>query len=249
MRGYLYCGAMLMASAFLLVGCPPEASFEANPTEGEAPLEVTFDASDSHSPQGEIVEYQWDFGDGHGEYGENAVVVHHTYEETGEYTAELTVVNEPRGMDSAGETIDVWAEEIGCDNPYHPELLLYINTEEEIPYGASLPLTMVATTGWGEFEMSFPYQPYHRFAIYTTEGEQVWSYPQEVMPAATEVTYTHDEGAQYFMRFHTSSDWDALEPEEEYILQGGLLASEPGSAFVCTRFKVSEERDDEPAPQ
>lgn len=75
---------------------------------------------------------------------------------------------------------------------------------------------MAATTGWGEFAISFPYQPYHRFAIYTTEGEQMWSYPKEVMPPATEVTYTHYEGAQYFMRFHTSSDWIALEPGEVY---------------------------------
>ena len=240
MRGYLCCGTLLAASALLLVGCPPEASFEANPTEGEAPLEVEFDASDSHSPDGEIVNYRWDFGDGHGEYGENAVVVEHTYEEPGEYTAELTVMNEQRGRDSAAETIEVWAHDIGCDNPYHPDLLLYINTEEQIPYGASLPLMMVATTSWNDFEMTFPYQPYHRFTIYTTEGEEVWSYPEEVLPAGTSATYTHDEGALYFERFHTPSDWDALEPGEEYILQGGLLASEPGPAYVCTRFQVIE---------
>jgi len=62
-----------------------QAKFTATPEEGQAPLEVTFDASAS---TGDIEEYLWDFGDGNRGEGE---VTTHTYEEPGTYTVQLTV--------------------------------------------------------------------------------------------------------------------------------------------------------------
>ena len=48
----------------------PIASFTATPTNGDAPLEVDFDASNSTDPDGNIVSYAWDFGDGTSDAGE-----------------------------------------------------------------------------------------------------------------------------------------------------------------------------------
>ncbi len=52
---------------------------------------ITFDASQSYDPDGEIVEYIWDFGDG--SIGKGKVVTH-SYSSPGDYTVTLTVRDE-----------------------------------------------------------------------------------------------------------------------------------------------------------
>ena len=67
---------------------------------GVAPLTITFDISGSSDPDGEIVSFTFDFGDGtdpihHGT--DLSQALEHTYTTLGRYLAELTVV------DNAGE--------------------------------------------------------------------------------------------------------------------------------------------------
>jgi len=78
----------------------PLAGLVPSTTEGNAPLTVQFDASDS---SGQIDTYNWDFGDGQTGVGQ---VVTHTYNNTGSYTASLTVVG-PGGQAKASITINV----------------------------------------------------------------------------------------------------------------------------------------------
>ncbi len=63
---------LLILLAFALSSCgflqglfnkPPVAVIEASPTNGFAPLEVTFDGSGSYDPDGRVVAFYWDFGD------------------------------------------------------------------------------------------------------------------------------------------------------------------------------------------
>jgi PKD repeat protein len=68
----------------------PVAIAEAEPTRGEAPLRVEFDGSRSTDPDGLIVHYEWDFGDGSQAEGPK---VTYTYERNGIYIATLTVVD------------------------------------------------------------------------------------------------------------------------------------------------------------
>ena len=42
----------------------PTASFVTTPTSGKAPLSVSLDATGSTDPDGSIVSYHWDFGNG-----------------------------------------------------------------------------------------------------------------------------------------------------------------------------------------
>jgi len=67
---------------------PPTAQFTADPTNGAAPLRVRFDASRSYDPDGSIIAYQWDFGDGTTATG---VTTRHRYRKPGTYIATLTV--------------------------------------------------------------------------------------------------------------------------------------------------------------
>ena len=67
---------------------PPTAIIAADPTEPNESEIVSFSAGDSSDDNGEIVSYEWDFGDGSTGTGVN---VEHTYAHSGQYTATLMV--------------------------------------------------------------------------------------------------------------------------------------------------------------
>jgi len=72
---------------------PPIASFTFNPTYPEVNQIVTFDASASYDPDGNIVSYTWDFGDGTPPVTENDPITYHAYTSYGDYTVKLTVTD------------------------------------------------------------------------------------------------------------------------------------------------------------
>jgi hypothetical protein len=83
------CGALvLLSGCFLLPNDLPVAVFTATPSEGSAPLFVSFDASDSYDPDGVVTSYRWSFGDGTSGSGMTPT---HTYAQPETYTVELTV--------------------------------------------------------------------------------------------------------------------------------------------------------------
>ncbi|MEI6171908.1 MAG: PKD domain-containing protein, partial [bacterium] len=83
------CGVLaLLSGCFLLPNDPPVAAFTATPSEGSAPLSVSFDASDSYDPDGVVTSYRWSFGDGTSGSG---MYPTHTYAQPGTYPVQLTV--------------------------------------------------------------------------------------------------------------------------------------------------------------
>jgi hypothetical protein len=83
------CGVLtLLSGCFLLPNDPPVAAFTATPSEGSAPLSVSFDASDSYDPDGLVMSYRWSFGDGTSGSG---MYPTHTYAQPGTYPVQLTV--------------------------------------------------------------------------------------------------------------------------------------------------------------
>lgn len=82
----------------------PVASFTASRTSGEAPLEISFNAFNSHDPDGNIISYEWNFGDGNTGSGETAS---HTYSTQGVYTATLTVTDDDGASDQDTAAITV----------------------------------------------------------------------------------------------------------------------------------------------
>jgi len=81
-----------------------KAFITASPTEGDSPLEVTFDGSNSSSANGTITTFAWNFGDG--QYGSGAKVTH-TYLKAGKYTASLTVTDSKTGNNATTAIISV----------------------------------------------------------------------------------------------------------------------------------------------
>jgi glucose/arabinose dehydrogenase/regulation of enolase protein 1 (concanavalin A-like superfamily) len=79
----------------------PIARASAEPDSGYAPLEVQFSSAGSFDPDGDELEYSWDFGDG-GTADEADPV--HVYTDDGVYTAVLTVGD---GEKSAQASVDV----------------------------------------------------------------------------------------------------------------------------------------------
>jgi len=78
------------AATVVAVSDPPVARFVMTPEVGVAPLEVHFDASASYDPDGKILSYSWDFGDNSSARG---LTQDHVYEEAGNYTVTLEVVD------------------------------------------------------------------------------------------------------------------------------------------------------------
>ena len=92
---YLLLGLILLV-VVAITGClgvksgEPQALFTASPVEHMIPFTANFDGTLSYDPDGRIVSYMWNFGDGAAAEGPQTA---HVYEEDGEYTVLLTVVD------------------------------------------------------------------------------------------------------------------------------------------------------------
>jgi len=90
--------------------------------------EVTFNASSSYDPDGVIVSYVWDFGDGTTDIG---VVVSHVYPENGSYVVTLTVTDNNGATDSATLT------KVAMNNP---PVAVFTSTPDTINTGESIAI-------------------------------------------------------------------------------------------------------------
>lgn len=82
----------------------PRIVIKATPLEGEAPLTVKFDATESYDPDGRIVAFEWEFGDGNRGTGP---VISHTYKIPNTYTVTLKVKDEKGAVNHQSVVIRV----------------------------------------------------------------------------------------------------------------------------------------------
>jgi len=87
---------------------PPTAMIS-GPTTGLVGMAVTFNGSGSTDPDGTIVSYDWDLGDGSMDTGES---VTHSYATTGSYDVTLTVTDNSGNTDSTTLTITIAASNV-----------------------------------------------------------------------------------------------------------------------------------------
>ncbi|MCH7472776.1 S8 family serine peptidase [bacterium] len=96
---------------------PPVANLSANPTSGDAPLTVNFDASGSTDDSG-IVQYEFDFDEGAGwqNYGATATA-QYTYDTVGTYNPKVRVTDDDGATDTASVDITVTSDGGGGNDP------------------------------------------------------------------------------------------------------------------------------------
>lgn len=92
---------------------PPVARFTADPyPQVQQGTQVNFDASPSSDPDGTIVSYIWDFGDGFWDEPQGSRAAH-CYNEPGTYTVKL-VVEDDCGDRSEPASLVIWVVPKGC---------------------------------------------------------------------------------------------------------------------------------------
>jgi PKD repeat protein len=85
---------------------PPVASFGAAPNLAAVGAPVTLDGASSDDPDGTVVSYDWDFGDGSSGAGATAT---HSYSRPGDYLVRLTVHDDAGASDTTAHTVSVLA--------------------------------------------------------------------------------------------------------------------------------------------
>jgi len=86
---------------------PPEASFTFSPASPEVGQPVSFDASSSNDPDGTIVNYFWNFGDGTTENQTDTVTIIHAYTSLGSHNITLTVTDDSQLTNTTTKSITV----------------------------------------------------------------------------------------------------------------------------------------------
>jgi len=109
---------MLLAIAAVLAGCTltpsdPMAVLTSDAVTGPAPLNVGFNLSFSSHPNGQDMSFELDFGDGSTPISgvEFGIILHHTYEPGGTYTAMLLLIDEDGR--SATDTLAITVDDVG----------------------------------------------------------------------------------------------------------------------------------------
>jgi len=116
------------------VVAPPVAVFDYSPTFPIVNETITFNASASHDPDGSLVSYRWDFGDGNVTTMDVSIITH-SFDTFGNYNVNLTVIDNESYNDSASETVEV--------NVHDVATLSIAVSDNEVNLGQVVDITVV----------------------------------------------------------------------------------------------------------
>ena len=141
---------------------PPFATFTFSPLAPVVNETVTFDATNSTSGSGNIVNYVWDFGDGQSLASIDPIVTH-VFTNKGLFTVNLTTVDSEDLNDTAWGLVNVY--EFGG----HDVAILGVNSETNWVYQGNLLNITVAVVNKGNFSESVEVRLYYNL----TANEQI----------------------------------------------------------------------------
>jgi len=147
----------------------PVSAILNEPKEGRAPLTVSFDGSQSTSPNGDIVSYEWDFGDGTTSQEKETS---HTYTSPGEYTVTLTVTDNLRLKCKSQTRITVFGKEFG-----------------ELPAGCYNNVFNPAKGEKALIVVELPKQGHVKLRLYNTRGNKIRELADEEKEAGSHKYY------------------------------------------------------------
>ncbi|MEW6069631.1 MAG: PKD domain-containing protein, partial [Candidatus Thermoplasmatota archaeon] len=134
-----------------------------------AGVSYTFDASSSYDPDGYIVEYYWDFGDGSSGYGE---YIEHTYLQQGKYVVTLRVTDNESAVNTTTIIVTV-VEAPPVEEIIVPELKVYPSlgllqflAMMSMQKTKTVYKATVTTDAKGEATITFPVEEYCMYSIY-----------------------------------------------------------------------------------
>ncbi|PVX25908.1 MAG: hypothetical protein CW691_03145, partial [Candidatus Bathyarchaeum sp.] len=139
--------------------------------------EISFDATDSYDPDGRIVKYSWNFGDGTTATGSTAS---HAYSDNGEYTVTLTVTDDEGATDSETSVITV------------------INMEPIAAF-TSTPETANANT-------EFTFDASDSYDVDGTIVSYAWSFGDGATATGVTVTHAYSEVGTYTVTLTVTDD-------------------------------------------
>lgn len=154
-------GAVLLMGGKVVENKSPTVSATADAATILAGESVTFDASASSDPDGQIVQYIWNFGDGSTDNVAGAVVTH-TYAFPGKYLVTVTVVD-----DKGGQTTN-W------NSPIRVEVL---HPPVEETGNDTAPYAVVATSGdiiESDTQIDFDASSSAAYAIVWSDDDEAW---------------------------------------------------------------------------
>jgi len=109
-------------------GNPPVARLSVTPSSGVAPLAVTASGSGSSDPQGQALQYRFDFGDGTVVGPQSSATATHTYAAAGTYSVVLTVTDTDGLSSTASASVSVSASGGGTAASYVSQIATNYST-------------------------------------------------------------------------------------------------------------------------
>jgi subtilisin family serine protease len=159
---------------------PPVANPN-GPYSGTVGTAVNFSSAGSYDPDGQIVSYHWDFGDG---ATSNQANPSHTYNAAGTYTVTLTVTDDQGATDTKSTTADITSGGGGGGTDVvHITKAEYRASKKELKVEATStdPTATLTVVGYG----TMTYDP----------KKGIWKFRKKpVDPAPSTVTVTSDKG-------------------------------------------------------